>query len=168
MAIVETERLSLSELTAEDAPFVLELLNEPAFIANIRDSGVRDLEHARRYIETGPRASYAAHGFGLWRVQENETGEPVGICGILRREGLDEPDLGFALRERFWGRGYAREAAAATLAHARDVLGLRRILAITVPHNLASARVLEAVGFKAQGMITMPGPKESRLFVWTG
>jgi RimJ/RimL family protein N-acetyltransferase len=143
-------------------------LNEPAFIANIRDSGVRDLDDARRYIETGPRASYAAHGFGLWLMQAKETGEPVGICGILRREGLDEPDLGFALRQRSWGRGYAREAAAATLAYVRDVLGLGRILAITAPHNLASARVLEAVGFQDEGMITMPGPKESRLFVWTG
>ena len=89
------------------------------------------------------------------------------MCGILRRDGLDVPDLGFALLERFWGNGYAREAAAATLAHAGETLGLKRILAITAPRNLASARLLAAVGFKPEGALTLPGHAERRLFGWS-
>jgi [ribosomal protein S5]-alanine N-acetyltransferase len=167
-AILATERLRLRELEAADAPFILELVNEPAFIANVRDSGVRDLDQARGYIENGPRASYAAHGFGLWLVEAKGGGEPLGVCGLLRRDDLDDPDLGFALLERHWGRGYAREAAAATLAYAKDVLAMARVLAITAPHNEASVRLLTGLGFAETTPISLPGAERaSRLFVWS-
>ena len=101
--ILTTSRLVLHELSAADAPFILELVNQPDFIANIRDSGVRDEADAVRYIEDGPRASYAQHGFGLWRVENRKTGGPVGICGLLKRDWLDDPDIGYAVLERFRG-----------------------------------------------------------------
>ena len=163
MAILETERLILREMQAADAPFILELLNEPGFIANIRDSGVRDLEGARRYIEDGPRASYAAHGFGLWLAELKATGEPVGICGILKRDTLDHPDLGFAFLARHHGQGFASEAGAATLAWAR-ARGIHRILAITAPHNTASARVLEKLGFRFERLLEPPDQRPTRLY----
>ena len=142
--ILHTPRLVLDELeTDRDAGFILALLNEPGFLENIGDRGVRDLEGARRYIEEGPRASYAGYGYGLWRATERDGGRPVGLCGVLKRDGLKDPDLGYAFLASVWGRGYASEAARACLDHARRALRLGRIVAITAPGNSASQAVLK-------------------------
>jgi hypothetical protein len=158
MAVIfETERLSLDELTVgRDEAFVLQLLNEPGFLENIGDRGVRDLAGAAGYIEKGPAASYAANGFGLWRVVEKATGLPVGICGLIKRDVLEDPDVGYAFLQTVWGRGYAEEAARATLRHGRQALGLGRIVAITTPGNAGSIRVLEKIGLRAQGRVHLP------------
>ena len=149
--ILDTPRLRLRELVAADAPFVLALLTDPDFVRHIGDRGVRDLDTAKTYIADGPQASYATHGHGLWLAELRGTGEPAGMCGLLRRDTLDAPDLGYAWLPRFRGRGLAREAAAATLAHARDALGMARVLAIVSPANEASWRLLSAVGMAARG-----------------
>ena len=162
--MIKTARLSLREFHLGDADFIVELLNEPAFIANIRDAGIRNAEDACYYLTDGPLASYAQHGFGLWLVEAPGHG-PIGTCGLLRREGLDDPDLGFALLERYWGRGYAREAAAAVLEFGFGELKMERILAITAPDNDASARVLESVGLRFETDLFLPdGPGQTRLF----
>jgi RimJ/RimL family protein N-acetyltransferase len=154
--VLRTERLVLRHLTDDDAPFVLELLNERGFIDNIGDRGVRDLEGARRYVSEGPGASYQKYGYGLWLAALRETGEPVGICGLVKREGLDDADVGYAFLERTWGRGYAQEAAAATLRHARDTIGLEKVVAITAPGNAGSIAVLLKIGMKPAGTIQLP------------
>jgi ribosomal-protein-alanine N-acetyltransferase len=155
--IFETERLTLDALTAgRDEAFLLRLLNEPGFLENIGDRGVRDLAGATGYIEKGPAASYAANGFGLWRVVEKSSGQPVGICGLIKREVLEDPDVGYAFLQTSWGRGYAQEAARATLDYGRAVLGLGRIVAITTPGNASSMRVLEKIGLRPQGRIHLP------------
>ncbi|MEO6102445.1 MAG: GNAT family N-acetyltransferase, partial [Pseudoxanthomonas sp.] len=131
-AIIETTRLGLHEFSAhaaEDADFMCRLLNEPSFIDNIGDRGVRSLEDAHAYLLKGPVASYLANGFGLYRMQVKATGETAGVCGLVRRPTLDDVDLGYALLPEFCGKGYAVEAAAAVLVHARKVLGLKRIVA---------------------------------------
>ena len=151
-----TERLRLRLLVPEDAPFILELLNEPAFIRNIADKGVRTLEDARGYLVNGPMASYARHGFGLFAVELKESGQPLGICGLIRREGLADVDVGYAFLERHWGRGFAVEAAAATLAYGMNQLGLARIVAITAPGNQDSIRVLERIGMRFERLIELP------------
>ncbi|MCI3133034.1 GNAT family N-acetyltransferase [Phenylobacterium aquaticum] len=159
--LIETDRLALRELQVGlDEAFVLELLSSRGFIENIGDRGVRDLESARRYILEGPGASYAQNGYGLWRVARREDDTPVGICGLVRRDGLEAPDVGYAFLEETWGRGYAVEAASATLDYARRVLGLGLILAITKPGNQASMRVLEKIGMRFEKMITLPGMTE--------
>jgi RimJ/RimL family protein N-acetyltransferase len=164
--VVATERLRLRQILPNDAGFLLELLNDPSFLANIGDRGVRTLDDARAYVERGPAASYARHGFGLWLVELAESGAPLGICGVLRREGLPDPDLGFAFLPRYWGRGYALEAARAVHTHARESLGLRRLLAITLPTNRGSKRVLEQVGFRLEGTTRLGGdPVELELYV---
>jgi ribosomal-protein-alanine N-acetyltransferase len=166
MNILETDRLALRELAPGDAAFVLELLNEPGFLQNIGDRGVRTLEDARGYIANSAVASYEKNGFGLYRTALKDTDVPVGICGLVRRDGLDGPDIGFAFLERFWGNGYASEAAAAILGHAHVKLGLGRILAITALENRGSIRVLEKLGFRFDGIIKLPShAAESRLFV---
>jgi len=156
LEILETLRLRLRPMRLEDAPFILELLNEPAFIQNIADKGVRTLDEARAYIQSGPQASYARHGLGLLTVELREPVVSVGICGLIRREGLADVDIGYAFLERHWGAGYAVEAAGAALEHGFRKLGLARIVAITAPGNHASVRVLERIGLHCEGTITLP------------
>lgn len=165
MHVLETDRLRLRPMAPADAPFILELLNEPSFIRNIADKGVRTLEDARSYIVSGPMASYERHGLGLLLVELRDTGIPIGICGLIRREQLDDVDIGFAFLERHWSKGYAVEAATASLEHGLKALGLKRIVAITAPDNLGSIRVLERIGLRFEGMIDLPQcGGENRLF----
>jgi len=145
--VLETPRLWLRQLATADAPFILRLVNEPSWLANIGDRGVRTLADACRYIETGPVEMYGRLGFGLYCVGLRDAEAPIGICGLLKRDTLEDVDLGFAFLPEHWGRGYAREAAAAVVAHGWAALGLVRIVAIISPHNDASRRVLEAIGF---------------------
>jgi RimJ/RimL family protein N-acetyltransferase len=156
MHIIETERLFIRHLSADDAPFILELLNEPSFIKNIADRGVRTLDNARAYIAEGPVASYEYNGFGLSVVELKETGERIGMCGLIRRDTLEDVDIGYALFPRFWGKGYAREAAAAMLDYGHKNFGLNRIVAITSPDNDDSIRVLESIGFQFERIIPFP------------
>ena len=166
MSLLETRRLVLDELTTDDAEFILELVNEEPFVRHIGDKGVRSRTDACQYILTGPVASYEKHGHGLYRVALKEDGVPIGICGVLKREGLEDPDLGFAFFERCWHRGYAFEAAAAVVEHARETLGLGRILAITSPENVASIRLLARLGFVFEGETRLPGDQEDvKVFV---
>jgi RimJ/RimL family protein N-acetyltransferase len=165
LLVLETERLTLRRIGVSDAGFILDLLNEPSFLLHIGDKGVRTEDDARRYIQDGPRASYERFGFGLLLVQRKDGGEPIGICGLLKREWLEDVDLGFALQPRFWGEGYAFEAASAVLAHARERLGLRRIVAITSLDNEPSIRLLARLAFRFERVarFTAEGP-ELRVF----
>jgi RimJ/RimL family protein N-acetyltransferase len=153
--LIATERLSLRELRQEDAPFVLALANEPSFIQFIGDRGLRTIADAERYIDSGPWTQYAAHGFGLWLVSLRDSGEPIGICGLLTRAALPDPDIGFAFRQAFWSKGYAFEAASAVAAAARDTFKVPRLLAIVSPANAASIRLLEKLGFSYERMTRM-------------
>ena len=167
--ILRTARLELRHLTPDDAAFVLALLNEPSFISNIGDRGVRTLDDARAYIASGPVASYERHGFGLYCVGLRENGEPIGICGLLRRDVLPDPDLGFAFLPAYWKRGYARESATAVRDYARQALGIGRLLAITNPENDASIRVLTALGFRRAGTTRLSdAAPELTLFAYDG
>jgi len=164
-AVHETARLRLRRLSEGDAGFLVELLNEPSFLRYIGDRGVRTAEDARRYVEKGPLESYARFGFGLLRVELRDGGEPIGICGLLKRDALPDADLGFALLPRFWSKGYAFEAATVVLDHGREALALKRILAITSPDNVASIQLLEKLGFHFDRMARLsPEAPEVRLF----
>lgn len=155
MTVLETERLLLRELNDDDAEFMLELLNDPAFIENIGDRKIRSLDGAKVYINKGPVASYAKHGFGLYLVQLKETGESIGICGLIRRDQLNDVDIGYAFLPRYWSKGYAIESALAVKREARDVIGLDRIVAIVDPRNTGSIRVLEKLGMKYEKMVKL-------------
>ena len=153
MTILETERLLLRQLSIEDADFILELLNEPSFIRNIGDRGVRTIESAKSYILNGPVASYSKNGFGLYLVKLKETNESIGMCGLIKRDTLEDVDIGYAFLPRFWSKGYAVEAARATKEYARNMIGLDRIVAVTDPENEGSIRVLEKIGLKFERMV---------------
>jgi RimJ/RimL family protein N-acetyltransferase len=144
--ILSTERLVLREMVNEDAPFILELLNDPSFISNIGDRGVRSGDDARAYIRSGPAASYAQNGFGLWLVELRDGEVPIGICGLLRRDVLEDVDIGFAYLPAFRSKGYGFEAARAVLDYARTSLRLPRVVAIVSEENETSAKLLEKLG----------------------
>ncbi len=163
MTVVETERLALREFTADDADFVLRIVNEPSFLRYIGDRGVRNLDDARKYIADGPVAGYARDGHGLMRVDRKADGAVVGMCGLLKRDALPEPDIGFSFLPEFWSQGYALESAHAVLGHARGTLGIGRILAITTRDNVPSMRLLDKLGFRFERMIAF-GNEELRLF----
>jgi RimJ/RimL family protein N-acetyltransferase len=153
---IETRRLTLREFTEADAGFALALLNEPAFHRYIGDKGIRTVADAGLYLREGPFASYAKHGHGLWHVSIAATGEPVGMCGLIRRDYLDAPDIGFAYLAAHCGKGYGYEAGSATLAYGRTHLGMRRILGITQPDNVASIKLLTKLGLSQDGTTIAP------------
>ena len=163
--ILETPRLSLRHVDERDAPFILELVNDPDWIRFIGDRNIRDLDAARRYIAEGPVAMYRDFGFGLYLGELKATATPIGLCGLVRRDGLDDVDIGFALLARFRGQGYAREAARAVMDHALGTLGLPRVVAITSPDNTASQRILEGLGLHFERMVALrPGEPEIMLY----
>ena len=148
MRVLETERLRLRPFTTDDAPFVLTLLNEPSFLRFIGDKNVRTIEDARRYLLTGPIASYQQNDFGLLLVELKDAHTPIGMCGLIKREELPEPDIGFAFIPDYWGQGFAFEAATAVMNDARERLNRTQILAIVNPDNDASIKLLERLGLR--------------------
>lgn len=153
--ICETERLRLRHATAEDASFVLAMMNDPSFLRFIGDRGVRTIDDARTYIAEKHTASYDEHGFGMYVTELKETGVAIGSCGLAKRDGLDDVDIGFAFLSDYRGQGYAYEAARAVMAHARDDIGLSRVVAITDPANARSAHLLEKLGLVYERLIRL-------------
>lgn len=165
MPVFETNRLLICRFTAGDAPFILELLNDPSWIRYIGDKNIRTLEDARQYIKNGPQKSYARLGFGLYAVKLKADGRPIGMCGLLQRDTLEHADIGFAFLPRYTRMGYAFESAETILKHAHAVLGMKRILAITSPDNISSIALLEKLGFNFTKLIRLSvDADELRLF----
>jgi RimJ/RimL family protein N-acetyltransferase len=165
--VLETERLILRTQSAEDAELVLRLMNEPSFLRFIGDRGVRTLDDARSYILKGPVEMYERLGFGLYLTELKKDGVPIGICGLVKRDFLEDVDIGFAFLPEHWGQGYAYEAAAAVMEHAKGALGLKRIVAITNPDNQSSIRLLEKLGLRFERMIRVaPESSDIKLFAW--
>jgi RimJ/RimL family protein N-acetyltransferase len=163
--VLETDRLMLRKLSVEDAPFILELVNQPAFLRFIGDKGVRTLDDARNYILEGPVDSYDRLGFGLYLVELKESGTAIGMCGLIKRESLEDVDIGYAFLPEFWGKGYAYEAAAAVMALGESAFGLQRIVAVVSTENYSSIKVLEKIGLRFERMIRLfEGDEEIKLF----
>ena len=161
MPLINTSRLHLDLFTLDDAAFILKLVNEPGFHRYIGDRGVRTLEDAQGYLRERVIPSYERYGFGLWRVALKRDGQPIGMCGLLQRPFLDVADIGYAVLETMHGQGYAVEAATATLAYARDNLGLGRIKAIVAPDNERSIHLLAKLGFVFDSTLTWPDSAET-------
>lgn len=161
--VAQTPRLLLRHVRLGDAAFYRQLLNGPTWLAHIGDRQVRTLADAQAHIRAQMLAPCAAQGFGMYLVQRRSDGARLGLCGLVRREALPAPDLGFALLEPYQGQGYAREAAQAVLEHAFGALGMARLLAVTAPTNLRSMRVLTALGGVFQGMVEV-GDRSLRLY----
>jgi RimJ/RimL family protein N-acetyltransferase len=158
--VLETERLVLRWLGTDDAAFILHLVNEPSWLRYIGDRGVRTLEDARNYIEKGPVEMYGRLGYGLYLVELKGSGDPIGICGFVKRESLEDVDIGFAFLQRFWGQGYAFESASAVMSYGRRALGLSRVFAITSQENHVSGQLLEKLGFRFERLTRLAADAE--------
>ena len=163
--MVETERLVLDKFSIDDASFMLKLVNTPTWIQFIGDRGVRTLPDAQDYILAGALASYKQHGFGPYLVKLKTNGKPIGLCGLFKRDTIDDPDIGFAFLPDYANKGYGFESATAVMKYAREVLGLTRIVGITLPGNQYSIRLLEKLGLRFERMISVrTDGEESLLF----
>lgn len=161
--MLATERLLLREATEDDAGFMLSLLSEPAWREFIVDHDVTDEDGARAYLQARILPGYK-EGMGLWLMELKDTATPIGICGLVQRPFLNNPDLGFALLAAYRAAGYAAEASRAVIDHARDSLGLKSLLAITVPHNEKSIQLLQRLGFRFLRETSNPDGEKLALF----
>lgn len=163
--VIETERLILRKFTIEDAPFMLELLNTPMWLQFIGDREIGTLKDAEKYLINGNIKSYETYGFGFYLAVVKATGESIGMCGLIKRDTLDDVDIGFAFLPQFIGKGYGFEAALATLHYARNVLHLDRVIAIVNPENSVSISLVRKIGLLFEKMITLyPEKKALMLF----
>lgn len=153
--ILATHRLVIRELTVDDATFVLRLTNEPSFIANIADKGIRTLEDARSFLREGNWTNQARPGYGQFLVELKKDASAVGVCGLLYRDQHAMTDIGFAFLPEYWGSGYAVEAARALVDYGHSELGVESIVGLTSSDNAASIRVLEKLGMKFQKTVRM-------------
>jgi len=165
--VLETDRLVLREFTLDDTAFIIDLVNTPGWLEFIGDRNVKTEEQARTYLENGPLKSYKENGFGLAMVQLKTEKTPIGMCGILKRENLDNPDIGFAFLPEFMGNGYAFEIATATLIIAKTIWQLPVIAAITLPSNKSSIKLLEKIGLHFIKPFTFPGSSEELMLYST-
>ena len=155
----------LREIVETDAEFILDLLNQPTFIKYIGNRNVKTLAIAREVIENRYRQSYRDFGFGLYIVELIENNTPIGFCGFVKRDFLSDADIGFAFLPQFEKKGYAFESAAAVMKYGKDVLNLKRVLAITTKNNESSQKLLEKLDFKFEGLIKIPpNAEELKLF----
>lgn len=168
LKVIETERLILRKATEIDAPFILELLNDPSWINYLGDRGIKTVEQAVDYISSALLDMYQKFGFGMYIVDLKGQGIPLGICGLLKRDSMEDVDLGFAFLSKYQRHGYAFEAAKATLMYGREYLGLKKIVAITSTKNINSSNLLEKIGMEFERMILLPHAQEElRLFTLT-
>ena len=146
MKILDTERLILRTITADDAAFYYELVNDPTWLEHIGDKGIRSVEQARAAIIDGPCVMQARLGHSLYVMERRSDGRPLGLCGLIKRDSLPDVDIGYAIRPAYFGQGYTYEAAATVVAYARGQMGMKRLLGITSPANTSSIKLLEKLG----------------------
>jgi RimJ/RimL family protein N-acetyltransferase len=160
VVVAASKRLRLRRFNPGDADFILELVNQPEWLRHIGDRKVRDLEAARAYLQDGPLAMYARHGFGLYAIELRSGGTPIGMCGLLKRDTLPDVDIGYALLTAHTGHGYALEAASACVDLARRQFQLARLIAITAPDNPRSAQLLLRLGMQFERHFLHGDPAE--------
>jgi RimJ/RimL family protein N-acetyltransferase len=159
MKVTETSRISLRWVKETDAAFIMTLLNEPGWLQYIGDKGIRTMDDAKNYIVNGPRTMYEREGFGLFLAECKDNQIPIGLCGLIKRDGLEDVDIGFAFLSDYQSQGYAFEAASATIDFAKDI-GIKRLVAITTKDNEPSSKLLEKLDMKLEGYVTLPNDKE--------
>ncbi|PFS64608.1 GNAT family N-acetyltransferase [Bacillus thuringiensis] len=163
MIVLETEQLILRWFDIKDAPFILELVNDPAWIHFIGDKRINNLEDAKKYILNGPVDMYNKMGFGLYLVERKEDFTPLGMCGLIKRDSLEDVDIGFAFLEKFRSKGYGYESASAVIEYGVQKLRMKRIVAITSLDNIASGKLLEKIGLQFEKIISDSG-EDLKLF----
>ena len=163
--IIETERLRLREFNSTDGELIFELLNSQGWLKYIGSRSIATIEDAVNYIETKLQKGYRESGFGFYLVELKATGVKTGMCGLVKREGLDDVDIGFALLPQYENKGYAYESSMAVIQYAKNKLKINKLAAITMPSNLTSVKLIEKLGMKFDKKISLPGDPEE-LFLY--
>ena len=163
--IIETERLRLREFDSTDGELIFELLNSQGWLKYIGSRSIATIDDAVNYIETKLQKGYRESGFGFYLVELKATGVKTGMCGLVKREGLDDVDIGFALLPQYENKGYAYESSMAVIQYAKNKLKINKLAAITMPSNFTSVKLLEKLGMKFDKKISLPGDPEE-LFLY--
>lgn len=158
--LITTDRLLIRKFNLDDAGFIFILLNSETWIKYIGNRNIKNLEDAKNYIVNSPLYFYQKFGFGPYLVALKDTYEPVGMCSLIKRDTLEEVDLGFAYLDPFIGKGFAYEASKAIIEFSKNTLALKKLVAITLPDNTPSIKLLEKLGFHYQNRIQFPNEKE--------
>ena len=166
--ITETSRLLVREFNVDDTPFIIKLLNSPGWLRFIGDRGVHTEADAQNYLLNGPMKSYEVNGFGLWHISLKSDDTPIAMCGLIKRDTLEDADIGFAMLPKFAQNGYGFEMANAVLQLAKTAYKLPRIVAITNPENERSISLLEKIGLRFEKTVQFPGATEKLFFFSTG
>ena len=155
MTILETERLVLREFDEADVAVFYQLGSDPAIIKYTGDpgGGMTSIEHALEILHSHPMADYKKYGFGRWACVHKESGELIGFAGLKYLDELDEVDIGYRLLPDYWGSGLATEASRAVLDYGFRKLELEESIALALPGNVASIRILEKLGMNYVGMV---------------
>jgi RimJ/RimL family protein N-acetyltransferase len=157
---LQTERLSLRRLTLEDADLMLAVWNDPAFYKYVGDRGIRTREQAQEAMAAGALQLYENYGYGPFRVALRESDQPIGICGLFRREGFDDPDIGWSVLPDHGGKGFAFEAGTAVLNYAFEELALNYVVAFISAENMPSIGLAKKLGLRYERMTRMVGDEE--------
>ncbi|WDD98095.1 GNAT family N-acetyltransferase [Thalassomonas actiniarum] len=160
MIITESSRLVLRVVKLDDAPLMLTLMNEPAYLENIGDKQIRTLDDAGHYLKSGPLAMQQELGFSLYCIERKDTGQAIGLSGLIKRPGVEHPEVGYAILTEHCRQGFGLESVEAVIKHAREQLNLPVLQAITSVDNSASVNLLKRLAFNFQGLITLPGSDE--------
>ena len=160
MKIFDTNRLVLRQVNINDAKFIFNLLNEPSWIQYIGNKNIKTLDDAKDYIRNGPIAMYAQYGFGLLVAELKSDQAPIGLCGLIKRDDLEDVDLGFAFLPEYWGKDYAMESASATIMYGKATHKLSRLVAITLTENYSSVNLLKKLGFRFENTMYLEGDDE--------
>ena len=148
--IIETSRLLLRTFTEDDAALIYELNLDPDVIRYTHDP-IRDRAHASEILERVIIPQYALYDHGRWAVHKRSNLEFLGWCGLKYRAELNEIDLGYRFKKEGWGKGYATEAAYASIQYGFEKIGLQRIVARAEIDNIGSWKVLEKCGMTYAG-----------------
>lgn len=161
--ILKTERLILREFNINDTTFIIELLNSEGWLKYIGDRNIKNEEQAKNYLINGPLKSYEENGFGLSLVALKETQKPIGMCGLIKRSYLTNPDIGFAFLPSYSSKGYGSEIASAVLSYAKNKLKMNTVDAITLPTNTYSIKLIEKIGMTYHSIFADPNTNEELL-----
>lgn len=160
MIIAETSRLILRVVNLNDAPLMLELMNEPAYLAHIGDKQIRNILDAENYLKSGPLAMQANSGFSLYCCQRKDSGQTIGLSGLIKRAGVEHPEVGFAFLSEQARQGFGFESTSAVIDYAQKQLELPVLQAITNLDNIASIHLLKSLGFTFKTLISLPDSTE--------
>ena len=162
--ILETERCIIREIKVEDANALYEIYGGPGITEHM-EGLLPDPEEEKAFIRDYIDKIYAFYEFGMWIVEERETGQVIGRAGLNYRQGYEDPEMGYVIAAPFQKKGYATEVCQSILNYGRDELGFSQIRALVEPENTASIALCRKLGFYFDRIVYL-GNVPMQQFLW--